>query len=168
MKIPNKIFISLCVLLSLTACVAPLEDGGPVGGAPAASAPALVSQNGIEIRQAILRLPGGGTSGVATLAGYMLIQNTGSADDSLIGVQADFAEMSMLHESLVDSNGVASMNMLDAIPVPAGGTVELKPGGLHIMFVGLKRELKVGETVSLVLQFKNAGLVLVAAQVTDQ
>jgi copper(I)-binding protein len=154
-----RIFTTLIFAFILIAC------------SPASVAKPLASQNGIEIYQPVVRLPGDATSGKVSnstlLAGYMLIKNTGSVDDSLIGVQADFTGITMLHESSVDGNGVASMNMLTAINVPAGQTVELKPGGMHIMLVGLKQELKVGDKVTLKLQFQHAGAISVQAQVTN-
>jgi len=134
-----------------------------------ACAPAA-SQGGIQVDQAVIRLPGGQMAGMndnTSLAGYMLIKNSGVSDDSLLGIDADFAEMSMLHQSSVDSNGVATMKMVMAIDIPAGQTVELKPGGFHAMFDNLKKNVKVGDTVTLTLHFKNAGDVHVQAQVTE-
>lgn len=157
------------VHLCLLAAVWMLAACGP---APAAQPTPLASHNGIDILQATVRLPGGASTGTrsdaAILAGYAVIRNSGAADDNLISIQADFAGMTMLHESFVDSNGVAGMNMVNAIAIPAGQTVELKPGGFHAMFVGLKRDLQVGARVTLILQFQKAGAVSVQAQVTAQ
>ena len=111
-------------------------------------------------------MPGMGTGEDSNLAGYLTIKNTGSMDDSLIGVQVDFA-MGMLHQTTVDSSGVASMKEINAIPVPAGATVELKPGGYHMMFMRPTRELKAGESVELTLQFQKAGSIKVQANVTN-
>ena len=139
---------------------------------PGAASTPIASRNGIEILQASVRLPGNASTGVkndaAVLAGYVVIKNSGASDDTLLGIQADFAGTSMLHESFVDSNGVAGMNMVTAILIPAGQTLELKPGGFHAMFVGLKRDLQVGQQVTLTLQFQKAGAISVAARVTDQ
>ncbi|HTP00891.1 MAG TPA: copper chaperone PCu(A)C [Anaerolineales bacterium] len=136
---------------------------------PSSSSP---SQPGIEISSAVVRLagmamPGMGVGEDSNLAGYLTIKNTGSTDDSLIGVQVDFAT-AMLHQTTVDSSGVASMKEINAIPVPAGQTVELKPGSYHIMFMRPTRELKAGESVELILQFQNAGSIKVQANVTNQ
>lgn len=124
----------------------------------------LASQNGIEIYQATIRLLGGHMPA----AGYMLIRNTGPIDDRLLDVQPDFAESSMLHKSSVDSNAVASMIMVTSIDVPAGQTVELKPGSFHIVFEGLKPGLKVGDNVILTLRFEQAGMISLEAQLIDQ
>ena len=136
-----------------------------------APAPRLgTSQDSIEIDQAVVRLPGAPMAGMnsdTSLAGYMLIKNTGVTDDSLVGIQADFAAMSMLHESSVDQNGVAVMKHIMTVAVPAGQTVEFKPGGLHVMFNALKQNVKVGDTVTLTLQFTNAGMIRVQAKVIN-
>ena len=147
----KRLVVTLLMLIFLlTAC------------APAAKP--LASQNGIEIYGASIRL----LSGDMPAAGYMLIKNTGPTDDRLVNVQADFAQEFMLHQSAVDSNGVATMNMVMAIDVPAGQTVELKPGGFHVVFEGLKPGLKVGDTVTLLLQFERAGTISVPAQFTGE
>ncbi len=154
----RPIFTLWFIVLILSACAPTVQP--------------LVSQNGIEIYQVSIRLPGGGASGTksdtAILAGYMLIKNTGSTNESLVGVHTDFTDTAMFHESSVNSNGVASMKMRMSVDVPAGQTVEFKPGGLHIMFTGLKQNLKVGDTVTLIFQFQNAGAISVPVEVTDR
>jgi copper(I)-binding protein len=152
----NLFAMLFCLTILLTACLS------PTGGAPVSKP--LATQNGIEIYQAFIRLLGGDMPA----AGYMIIKNIGAINDRLVNVQADFAEQVMLHQSSVDSNGVASMNMLTAIDVPAGQTVELKPGGFHLVFEGLKPGLKAGDTVTLLLQFERAGAISVPAQLTNQ
>ena len=129
----------------------------------APASPQSTPRSEIEISQASIRLLGGDMPA----AGYMLIKNTGALDDRLVNARADFAEQLMLHQSSVDSNGVASMKMVMAIDVPAGQTTELKPGSFHIVFEGLKPTLKVGDTVTLTLQFEQAGAVRVQARLTQ-
>jgi len=138
--------------------------------APASSS-SSPSQPGIEVSSAVVRMagmamPGMGTGEDSNMAGYLTIKNTGSTDDRLIGVQVDFA-MAMLHQTSVDSSGVASMKEVNAIPIPAGQTMELKPGSYHIMFMSPTRALKAGESVELTLQFQNAGSIKVQANVTN-
>jgi copper(I)-binding protein len=139
-----KKLLFLCLLI-LTAC------------APA-------PQRKIEVSQATVRLLGGDMPA----AGYLLIKNSGSLNDRLLSVDADFAAMTMLHHSSVDDSNVAHMEMVMAIDVPAGQQVELKPGGFHISLEGLKPGLKAGDTVTLTLQFEQAGAVSVQAQVVKQ
>ena len=157
MKVARKTLVVILSLLVLLVACAPVDT--PVA-----------FQGGIEVDQVVIRLPGkqmAGMSDDVSLAGYMLIKNTGASNDSLIGIDADFAGMSMLHQSSVDSNGVATMKMVMTIDIPAGQTVELKPGGFHVMFDNLKQNLTVGDTVTLTLHFKNAGDIRLQAQVTE-
>lgn len=91
-------------------------------------------------------------------AGFLTITNTGDEDDRLLGVRAAFG-MAHIHESTVDDQGVARMEMRESLPIPAGETVTLAPGGLHIMFMGLSPEtaLKAGTRIPAVLVFEKAG-----------
>lgn len=133
-------------------------------GLAACSAQPTVPQSKIDVSNASIRLLGG----EMPAAGYMLIKNTGNLNDRLLSVKADFADMLMLHQSSVDANGIARMKMVMAIDVPAGGEVELKPGGYHILLSGLKAGLKPGDAVTLTLEFEQAGSIIVQAQLTNQ
>jgi len=123
----------------------------------------FASGNGIEVYQVSIRL----LSGEMPAAGYMLVKNNGPAADKLVGAQADFAGSVMLHQSTVDSKDVARMLMVPAIEIPAKGLVELKPGSYHLVFEGLKPGLKVGDIVTLTLQFEQAGSFPMQVSLTD-
>ncbi|MCX7671349.1 MAG: copper chaperone PCu(A)C [Anaerolineae bacterium] len=97
-------------------------------------------------------------------AAYMIIRNHGSAPDRLVRAAADMAAAVELHETKMEG-GMMKMAPVDGIAIPAGGQVELKPGGLHIMLIGLKQELKAGTNVQLKLHFEKAGTLEVVAQV---
>ncbi|MEM9342620.1 MAG: copper chaperone PCu(A)C [Pseudomonadota bacterium] len=89
-------------------------------------------------------------------AGYFSVTNTGSEDDRLIGIQADFPKVSM--HGTRKEDGVMSMFEVEAIDIPAGETVALEPGALHVMFMGLGGDpFEVGETIPATLTFENAG-----------
>lgn len=91
-----------------------------------------------------------------TGVGYLTIGNTGETDDALIAVEADFPKV-MLHES-VEQDGVASMRHVDRVDLPAGGMIELAPGGLHVMFMGLGGDpFEAGEEIPATLVFEKAG-----------
>ena len=99
--------------------------------------------------------PKGSTVG----AGYMTIKNTGSTPDRLIGGSADVAAKFEVHEMKMES-GVAKMRPVQGgLEIKPGETVELKPGSLHAMFVGLKKPLTAGEHVKATLTFEKAGKV---------
>lgn len=87
--------------------------------------------------------------------GYMTITNNGDAPDALIGVTADFPRV-MIHQT-VEEDGIAKMSHVDRIEIPAGETVKLKPGGFHVMFMGLEEPLAAGETFPATLIFETAG-----------
>jgi periplasmic copper chaperone A len=94
-----------------------------------------------------------------TAGGYMAIINSGTEADRLLGVESDIAAKVMLHESKVDADGIGTMAHVSALEIPAGGTVSLEPGGLHVMFMGLDGPLVEGETHAAVLIFEMAGRV---------
>ena len=98
-------------------------------------------------------------------AAYLVIQNNGAAD-KLISVTSDMAQTIELHESM-ESGGMMQMSPVPNIPVPANGKVELKPGGFHMMLMGLTRPLKTGDKVQLTLNFEKAGKVPVTAEVKE-
>lgn len=95
---------------------------------------------------------------------YVEITNNGSADDALISITTPAANMPMLHETVV-ADGIASMPHAMSIPVPAGETVALSPGGYHGMLMGLATALKEGDRFPVTLTFENAGEVTVDVDV---
>lgn len=90
--------------------------------------------------------------------GYMTITNAGNTDDRLLDVRVDGIPRIELHLSATDANGVATMTKQDGIEVPAGQSVTLMPGGLHVMFMGLGDDpFEAGETIDATLVFERAG-----------
>jgi copper(I)-binding protein len=104
--------------------------------------------------------------GGSNSAAYLTIVNTGADADRLTGAESDVAEAVELHQTVMKDN-VMSMSAVDAIEVPANGQVDLEPGGYHVMLVGLKQGLNVGDTVKLTLVFEKAGRIDVQAQVKN-
>ena len=102
------------------------------------------------------------TSQSKTGAVYLSIMNMGKDSDQLIGISTTAAESAMLHKSN-DENGVMKMEMLDRLEIPAGATIAILPGHMHIMLTGLKAPLKIGDHVLLEMIFKNSGNVSVDA-----
>ena len=92
-------------------------------------------------------------------AGYMTITNNGSAPDRLIGGASEVASDFEIHEMRMD-NGVMRMRQITkGLEIKPGQSVELKPGGNHVMFLGLKKPLAQGEHVKASLAFEKAGKV---------
>ena len=99
-----------------------------------------------------------------TGAGYLTVSNTGANDDRLLAVSADFPRIT-LHGTEVD-NDIATMRAQDGIPIAAGETVTLEPGGYHVMFMGLDGDpFEVGEEIPATLTFENAGDIAVIFKV---
>ena len=90
----------------------------------------------------------------------LTIRNSGAADDVLTGITTTVADMAMLHETVV-ADGIASMPHVLSVPVPAGGTIALEPGGFHAVLIGLTGTLEKGATFPVTLTFRPAGAVTV-------
>lgn len=86
-------------------------------------------------------------------AAYMEIRSTSGT--TLVGVESPAAESVELH-SMSMKNGVMSMRMLEELALPAGRTVKLEPGGLHLMLINLKQSLPAGGKVGFTLHFEDA------------
>ena len=97
-------------------------------------------------------------------AGYLSIQNRGRVADSLVGAQCALASRTTLHVSSM-AGGIMSMRPVASVAVPAGGTVTFAPGGLHIMFEGLRAPFADGATIPATLRFQRAGVVPVRFRV---
>lgn len=100
-----------------------------------------------------------------TGAAFMDITNDGAAD-RVVGASANVSEVAELHTHIRDGD-VMKMRRVDAIDVPAGETVRLQPGGLHVMFMGLAAPLVEGETFPLTLMFEKAGDVTIDVEVKE-
>ena len=107
---------------------------------------------------------GGGAMMAGNGAVYVTISNHGSEADALLSASADVATTVELHQS-VAQDGKMLMRPLPKFDVPAGGKLEMKPGSYHIMLLGLKQDLKPGETVDVGLNFEKAGRMSVEALV---
>jgi periplasmic copper chaperone A len=96
-------------------------------------------------------------AGAATGAVYMTLVNKAKTADRLTAASSDIADRLQIHEMAV-VNGVMQMRQLEnGLPIPAGGSVVLKPGGFHVMLIGLKKPLTAGDTFPLTLTFEKAG-----------
>ena len=103
---------------------------------------------------------GGGGNGAV----YVTITNRSAEPDALVSATTDAATTVELHET-VHEGGVMKMRPRPKFEVAGGGRLEMKPGGNHIMLLGLKRDLKPGDTVSVTVTFEKAGRMTVDAPV---
>lgn len=97
-------------------------------------------------------------------AAYMSIMTEGSETDRLLAVESDVAERVELHNHMMD-DGVMRMRQVEAIEVAPGEPTVLRPGGLHVMMMGLKSPLVEGESFSMTLVFEKAGRVEVEVEI---
>lgn len=97
--------------------------------------------------------------------GFMTIANRGRADDRLTGGSTPVAAEIQIHMMRMDGGVMRMRRMADGLPIPAGGSVQLRPGSYHVMFMGLRRPLRRGELVPATLHFARAGKVAVSFRV---
>jgi len=97
--------------------------------------------------------------GASVAGGYMKITNTGSTPDRLIGGATEAARKFEIHEMKVDGGVMKMRELTNGLEIPPGGTIELKPGSLHVMMTGVTRPFVKGERVKASLTFEKAGKV---------
>lgn len=92
--------------------------------------------------------------------GFLTVVNHGSEADRLVSVAApSISDDVQLHEMAIENDVMKMRQLPDGIEIPAGATVELKSGGLHVMFMGLKQPLKEGQAIPGTLTFEKAGTI---------
>jgi copper(I)-binding protein len=135
--------------------------------AAAAAAPSAAMAQQYQAGPLTIEQPWARTSmgDVGNTAAYMKITNSGDSADKLLGAKADVAEHVMLHESRMEGDVMKMVHVEGGIEVPAHGSAELKPLGLHVMLMGLKQPLKEGETFPMTLVFEKQGEVGIAVKV---
>lgn len=109
-------------------------------------------------------------------AAYMRIENSGSAADALIGASSPAAATAEVHETVAmgspapgasGNGGMMGMQPVARLQIPAGGSVELKPGSYHVMLIGLRQDLEPGATIEITLRFEKAGEITVTVPVRE-
>lgn len=92
-------------------------------------------------------------------AGYATLTNSAAKADTLIAASSPVAERIEIHESMIMGGKAMMHPRPGGLAIPANGAASLKPGGWHLMLMGLRQPLKVGETFPVSLTFKKAGKV---------
>lgn len=93
----------------------------------------------------------------AVAGGFLRVANAGAADEVLLAASTEAAERVEIHEMKMRGEVMEMRQLTGGLDIPAGKTVELKPGGYHLMLIKPKRPLAEGQTVTLTLRFRNAG-----------
>ncbi|MGB5834295.1 MAG: copper chaperone PCu(A)C [Thiohalocapsa sp.] len=95
---------------------------------------------------------------------FLQLQNGGDQDRALIGAESQAADVVELHTHL-EEDGMIKMRQVARIDVPAGASISLEPGGLHVMLIGLKRQLQPGDDVAMTLKLDDGTELAVTAPV---
>ncbi|HSL43073.1 MAG TPA: copper chaperone PCu(A)C [Anaerolineales bacterium] len=117
---------------------------------------------GIDVHDAWARPALQGENGAV----YFVIENQSSETHEIIGATSDAAEAVEMHESKMNGD-VMQMNQLESVSLGPGTEVTFEPGRLHIMLVGLKQELKIGDEIKITLQFQDFEDIQVLVPVTE-
>ena len=94
--------------------------------------------------------------GQVIAAGYLSVENRGAGEEVLLGIECADAAAVEMHEMFHESD-MMKMRKLEQAVLPGHSTLAFAPGGAHLMLLGLRRQLKEGDTVGLTLHFKQAG-----------
>jgi copper(I)-binding protein len=141
MKIRAKFWLIGLVLMS--ACTAALADGA------------------VSVKDAYVRAV---PPGQPNSASFMMLNNSSDQDRALVAAKSPAAKVVELHtHTMVD--GMMQMRQVPQIDLPAGKMVELKPGGLHVMMIGLTQDLKPGSSVPVTLTFDDGSETTIEAPV---
>ncbi len=116
----------------------------------------------IEVADAVMPVPGSNDE----TSVYLTITNSGDRDDVLLNADTDIASMTMLHQTVIEDNGRASMEDDNVVKVDAGKTVRFVSGGRHLMLMKPK-DLQPGDTFTLWLNFQHGGTVKTTVRVID-
>ncbi len=150
--------LALALAAALLQSTAAIAHDGPHPAAAPAGQMAVVTIGDINVTGVFSRatLPNAPVAG-----GFMTLTNNGTSDDRLVSASAPVAGVVQLHEMTMDGDIMKMRELPDGIVVPAGQTVTLQPGGLHLMFMQLRGPLVEGTTIPLTLTFERAGSITV-------
>ena len=117
--------------------------------------------NALQVEDPYVRaVPPGQTNSAA----FMTLTNASDADHALVAAESSASKVVELHTHKMEG-GMMKMRRLDKIELPAGETVKLQPGGLHVMLIGLARQLSPGDNVEITLVLDDGSRTSVAAPV---
>lgn len=147
----------LSTLISLTTACQAEPDAGKAAANNATAADSVTVENAYA--RAV-------PPGQPNSAAFLTLVNTSDTDHSLKAAASPVAATVELHTH-TNNNGVMEMRQVPQIDVPAKGRTELKPGGFHIMLIGLKQDMKAGEKAVLTLTFEDGSTTTVDAPIQD-
>lgn len=120
------------------------------------------AKEGIEVSDAWARTSTQGMNGAV----YFVIENHNAETDELIGAASGVAEAVEVHESRMEGD-MMMMNRVESVALEPAAKVEFKPGGYHVMLIGLKQDLNAGDEIEVTLQFRDSPNILVKAKIME-
>jgi copper(I)-binding protein len=150
----SVLFLLGLAALVLAACGAP--PGPAIEIEDAWARPAMVGEGSGE---------SGGMAAPGTGAVFMRIINSGREDDRLLLGFTDVADVVEIHETVMEGDVMRMQMLTQGLEIPARDEVVLQPGGYHVMLIGVKEDLNVGDTFELTLSFQKTGQVTVQPEV---
>ena len=162
MKTKILLIVAVASLVASAACIA-----APKAMTMPMAKPAVTSEPTAKLAQAHVDAAWVRTAppGSMMLAGYMAIHNDGKSPLRFVSAQSDAFGMVELHRSLI-VNGMSTMRAAGEQTIPAGGTLQIQPGGLHLMLMHPSRALKIGDSVRFQLHFADGSSMDVVAPVS--
>jgi copper(I)-binding protein len=113
---------------------------------------ACTAEKGITVREAWMRATAEGENGAI----YFVLQNDSTQQDELVDISSNLSKSVEMHESsMMEGTDVMQMNRVSSVALDADSEVVFTPGGLHVMLVGVKNDLKIGDVVEILLHFRN-------------
>jgi copper(I)-binding protein len=159
MRLLASIVVIACAITLRTDCTA-----NPLVAMKTLQDRAVTAESAVRVDSAWVRAA---PPGAMMQSGYMVLRNDGRTPARFVSAQSDAFGMVELHRSLL-VNGVSTMRPAGAQTIPAGGTLQIEPGGLHLMLMQPQRDLKIGDRVHFRLHFDDGGVVDAVAKVSAQ
>jgi len=172
MNLRPSLLAVLAGSVALTACKPSAESSAPppAAAAEAAAAAPASPASAAETRIGDLLISGASSRETpiagGTGPGFMTIRNTGASDDRLLSASSPAVATVEIHEMSMAGGQMTMRALPDGLPIPAGGQVDLAPGGLHLMLIGVREPLAAGQTLPVELRFEKAGAVTVSLAVS--
>ena len=96
---------------------------------------------------------------------YFEIKNNTGMEDWIVSINSTVSEKAEIHNTVIENDGSAKMVKLEEVKLPSDGSLKLQPAGMHVMLIGLKKEISAGKEYQINFNFKNSGNKTVTARV---
>lgn len=157
----RKVALATCVILSSALTVPAMAQDEAAADMAIEAAPAVEATTEVTTEAAVAPVAGqveasNGHAYEAAAGGngavFLTVTNSGAEAETLTGVTADFAGSAELHTTTVEDD-ITSMRPIQSIEIAPGASVDLTAQGDHVMLIGLKEDLKAGDSKSITLNF---------------